>query len=126
MNMKIVLVDDDEKIAQLCSQSLKSKGYIVEVFSNPLEAKDFILTHQDYKILISDNIMPRLNGHDLISQCISERDDLYCILATGDDTYNFIHLQEFENVKIVSKPYKRKDIINTINSFFGNESTTND
>lgn len=114
--INIVLVDDDEKIAQLSGQSLASKGYQVEIFTNPLSALSFIAEHNDYKILISDNIMPELNGEDLIREAFAKRSDLLAILATGDDSYDFDLTCYEGRVVVVSKPFRRKDLIDTIES----------
>ena len=118
MTHKIVLVDDDEKIGELLGQSLKSRGHDVQIFSEPEAARDFFLSHEKYNVLISDNIMPKLNGSDLISHCLEIRKDVLYILATGDDSYNFSNFDNISNVKVISKPYKRKDIINSIGDYF--------
>ena len=118
MAYKIVLVDDDEKIAELLGQSLRSQGHTVKTFNDSLEAKDFLLNNNEFNVLVSDNIMPKLNGSDLISQCLELRDDVFYILATGDDSYNFIDFNEIKNVMVISKPYKRRDIIKAVGEYF--------
>ena len=118
MAYNIVLVDDDEKIAELLGQSLLAKGHNVKVFNDSSDAKDFFLSDDSFKVLISDNIMPKLNGCDLIAQCLIKKDQALYILATGDDSYNFLQLDTHKNVKIISKPYKRKDIIGAIGDYF--------
>ena len=90
----------------------------MQIFSDPVAARDFLLSHDKYTVMISDNIMPKLNGSDLISHCLETRKEVFYILATGDDSYNFSEFDNISNVKVISKPYKRKDIINSIGDFF--------
>ncbi|OIQ17797.1 MAG: hypothetical protein BM556_10225 [Bacteriovorax sp. MedPE-SWde] len=117
MASKIVLVDDDDKIAELSGQSLISKGYDVTIFTEPALAIEFILTHSDVDIIITDNIMPGINGQELIEKCYEERPDLKFILATGDDSSG-IEISQYNNsVVIVPKPFKRKDLIDAIEAF---------
>lgn len=112
--VKIVLVDDDDKIAALSGASLSSKGYHVEIFTDPFKALEFISSKTEYKILISDNIMPGLNGEELIEKIFNIRNDIVAILATGDDSFDFNFQKYGGRVVIVSKPFKRKDLIDTI------------
>lgn len=112
--VNIVLVDDDEKIASLSGSSLTSRGYEVEVFTDSNKALTFLTENLDYKVLISDNIMPGLNGEELISKIFAIRNDLVAILATGDDSFDFDFAKYEGRVVIVSKPFKRKDLIDTI------------
>lgn len=112
--IKIVFVDDDEKIAQLSGDALRTKGFTVEIFTAPEEAYEFICNNAEYNILISDNIMPGLNGQELIAKCFQKRSDISAILATGDDTYGIDISMYNGRVVIVSKPFKRKDLIETI------------
>jgi len=114
MAANIVLVDDDEKIATLSGSSLISKGYNVQIFFNPNDALEFITKNTDYNILITDNIMPGLNGQELIELAIKERPEVMAILATGDDAYGIDLSRYLGRVLIVSKPFKRKDLIETI------------
>ena len=114
---KIVLVDDDEKIAELSGQSLKTKGLDVEIFTEPLKARDFVLENSDYSVLITDNIMPVMNGMELIRVCLEARPELNCILATGDDTCDTSDFSGHNNVRIISKPFRRKELMELIESF---------
>ncbi|EQC48062.1 response regulator [Bacteriovorax sp. Seq25_V] len=120
MAANIVLVDDDEKIATLSGTSLISKGYNVEIFFNPNDALSFISSNHDYTILITDNIMPEINGQELIEQVLTTRPEVLAILATGDDAYG-IDLSKYNGrVMMVSKPFKRKDLIETIEKLCNN------
>lgn len=117
MTKNIVLVDDDEKIAELTGQSLASKGYKIEVFTVATEALEFIKANPDFNFLISDNIMPCMNGQELINEVLAMDKNIKCILATGDDSSG-ISFSGHENlVTIVPKPFKRKDLIAAIESF---------
>ncbi len=121
MAANIVLVDDDEKIATLSGSSLISKGYNVQIFFNPNDALEFITKNTDYNILITDNIMPGLNGQELIELAIKERPEVMAILATGDDAYGIDLSRYLGRVLIVSKPFKRKDLIETIEKLQQNQ-----
>jgi len=117
MATNIVLVDDDEKIAELSGQSLISKGYPVKIFTDPIEAMEYILTHAEVEIVITDNIMPGINGQELIEKCIEEKPDISFILATGDDSSG-VDIEKYNgSVVIVAKPFKRKDLIEAIENF---------
>jgi DNA-binding NtrC family response regulator len=110
----IILVDDDIKIAELSGQSLSNKGHNVKIFNNPLEVITFLTENEDFNIVITDNIMPELNGYDLIKETLSLRPELRFILATGDSPEDF-DLTSFENrVVIVSKPFRRKQLLEAI------------
>ena len=82
--------------------------------SNPNDALEFITKNTDYNILITDNIMPGLNGQELIELAIKERPEVMAILATGDDAYGIDLSRYLGRVLIVSKPFKSKDLIETI------------
>lgn len=112
--VNIVLVDDDEKIAQLSGSSLISKGFTVEIFTEPLKALDFLNNNISYKVLITDNIMPGMNGEELVEQIFGKRSDIVAILATGDDSFDFNFEKYQGRVEIVSKPFKRKDLVDKI------------
>ena len=117
MSKNIVLVDDDDKIAELSGQSLELKGYNVKVFFVPEEAMEFILSNSDFDILITDNIMPGMNGIDLIKECQLQRPELKCILATGEDSTSFEDQQFTGQVQYVAKPFKRQHLIDKIEGF---------
>lgn len=117
MASNIVLVDDDDKIAELSGQSLISKGYDVTIYTDPMEAMEYILTHSGVDIVITDNIMPGINGQELIEKVYDERPDMKFILATGDDSSG-VDIGKYNNsVVIVAKPFKRKDLIEAIENF---------
>lgn len=64
-NLKVLIAEDDTDIALLL-RSILSKYFIVEVAHDGVEAWEKLQTSPDYKLLLTDAMMPRMNGYDLI------------------------------------------------------------
>lgn len=65
--MKVLIVDDEEKILASLKKGLEEHGYIVDVARNGIEGKSMALT-KDYKIIISDIIMPGKSGVQMLKE----------------------------------------------------------
>ncbi len=61
----ILIVDDDEEIAELVEIYLSNDGYRVLIANDGVECLDMLKTNKDIKLIILDIMMPRLNGIDV-------------------------------------------------------------
>jgi DNA-binding response OmpR family regulator len=70
--MKIVLTEDNEKLAQSIKKGLEQEGFAVDVFHDGLAAEHYMeLNWQDYDVMILAAMLP---GKDGVSVCLSLRD----------------------------------------------------
>lgn len=61
--MRLLLVEDDEKIADAVMQGLTKQGYAVDVIHDGISAfKRISLNHMDYDLIILDLNLPGMNG----------------------------------------------------------------
>ena len=62
--MKILVVEDDRKVAGFIEQGLKEEGYAVDVARDGDEAT--MLAHvNDYDMILLDVVLPRKNGFQI-------------------------------------------------------------
>lgn len=80
---KILVVDDDEEITDLVVKYLEVEGYKVDKAYNGSDALKLFKTNV-YNMVISDIMMPRINGLDLVKQ-IREIANPIIILLTAKD-----------------------------------------
>ena len=79
----LVYVEDDNILREVIEDEL-NEYYDTQMFSNPLEALEYI--KQDagsVKVLLTDFVMPELNGLELIKQAKQFSTAIQCILLTG-------------------------------------------
>ncbi|PIR38311.1 MAG: DNA-binding response regulator [Candidatus Zambryskibacteria bacterium CG10_big_fil_rev_8_21_14_0_10_42_12] len=70
--MRIALVEDEEKLADVLSNGLEQKGYAVDVFHHGDKAlKHMSVNHADYDVMLLDLMLP---GADGLTICKSLRD----------------------------------------------------
>lgn len=83
-NGHILVVDDEEVLAHLFAEILKTHGYQVTVFSDSREAlRRFYSTPAEFDAVISDQTMPGLTGVELAHALRVLRPELPIILCTG-------------------------------------------
>ncbi|MEE9425216.1 MAG: response regulator [Methylococcales bacterium] len=87
--MKILFVDDMKDVKNYISNVLKNWGYEVELASNGLEALE-IIRQQDVQLVISDWMMPKMDGLQLCSKLRSSDFGhyVYLILLTAKSDNN--------------------------------------
>ncbi|RME55572.1 MAG: response regulator, partial [Deltaproteobacteria bacterium] len=81
---RILFVDDQPAIGLLVEEILSPLGYRLTRTTDPLEALEhFRRSPESFDLLITDQLMPKLNGLALIGEIRRLRDDLPVILLSG-------------------------------------------
>lgn len=85
--MKILLVDDDKVTLSLLEKSLKAHGHQIKTVSDGSQAWDAI-QQEDFDMVISDWLMPELDGLELCNRIRTSKHDhyIYLILISSQDT----------------------------------------
>jgi two-component system, OmpR family, response regulator len=67
--MKILLVEDEEKLASALAKGLEHEGYAVDVIADGKKALTRISLHRnDYDLIILDLMLPSMDGHEICKQ----------------------------------------------------------
>ncbi len=81
---KILLVDDEEGLADSVMQMLEHLGYTVTATTSSVEAlRLFSRQPEDFDLVITDYTMPKMTGVDLAEKLMEVRPDIPIILCTG-------------------------------------------
>ena len=107
----ILLVDDDANLSTELADYLRSKGYVVENATNGKEAWELLLVKR-YDLVISDIMMPKMNGFELLTLLRSQYLDLPVVILTAKtDRDDVIRAYEFGCDDYVTKPFSMDILI---------------
>lgn len=112
----ILIVEDEEAILKLNRTILERLGYKVLSAGAPSEA---IRVAEEYSgkidLLITDVVMPEMNGRDLSAHLTARRPDMQCLFTSGY-TANVIahHGVLDEGVHFIQKPFSVMDLAHKI------------
>jgi CheY-like chemotaxis protein len=80
----ILLTEDDESVRKLISIVLKKEGYtVIEAVDGEDAVKKFMENKETIRLLLSDLIMPRMNGIEAYDEMKPWRPDLKAIFVSG-------------------------------------------
>ncbi|EKD38572.1 MAG: PAS/PAC sensor hybrid histidine kinase [uncultured bacterium] len=108
----ILLVEDEPTILTMTTTMLQRLGYTVLPAANPREAIDLAGTAAEaIDLLVTDVIMPGMNGRDLAERLQADKPGLKCLFMSGY-TADIIANQGVldENVCFIQKPFSRVDL----------------
>ena len=113
---RILLVDDEQILAELGKELLESVGYKVVTETNSLQAMEtFRADPYRFDLVITDMTMPGLRGEELARQIIALRPDMPIILCTGySDLIDEKLAREIGIREFVMKPYVVANFVQTI------------
>ena len=112
-NSKIVITDDEKIVTSAFKTLLKVEGYTdVNCFNNPVEAVEFLKTNKP-DIIISDFLMPEMNGLEFLRKAKELYPEVSMILLTGyADKENAIKaINEIGLYKYIEKPWDNDDLL---------------
>ncbi len=80
----VLLVEDEKEILEIGRTILERLGYTVLTANKPLEALHIAKNHTaDIQLLITDVIMPEMNGRDLAKSITDIKPNLKCLFTSG-------------------------------------------
>lgn len=80
--MKILLVEDEVKLALAIQKGLSRHEYVVHIAHNAIEGKTMAL-REDYKVIVSDVIMPGQSGVEMLTELRREGCQTPILLLTA-------------------------------------------
>ena len=110
---KILIVDDEAKVTKTLSMLLGLEGFSnVVTFDNPIDALKH-LKENEFDLIISDFIMPQMNGIDFLENAKKFQKEVSTILLTGyADKENAIRaINEIGIFKYIEKPWDNNNLI---------------
>lgn len=112
----ILLVEDEPMLLEMTATMLRFLGFTVLPVATPEEAMTLIGRHDGaIDLLLTDVVMPGMNGRDLASRMQARCPDLKCLFMSGY-TANVIahHGMLEEGVHFIQKPFAVRDLARKI------------
>lgn len=100
----------------MTTMMLERKGYTVLAASTPDEAISLAETHSEkIRLLITDVVMPGMNGKDLAKKITSVNPSLKCLFASGYTADVIAHHGVLEpGVNFIHKPFSVKALASKV------------
>ncbi len=110
-NIRILLVDDENSVRTFAQRALRKKGYTVVSANSAENALETLKIDKEFNLLITDMVMPGLNGIELSKLVLEQIPDIKIILASGysEDILKG-EFADIENMSFIPKPFSLSDL----------------
>jgi serine/threonine protein kinase len=121
-HFKILAVDDEEDIRTIVQAILTRKGYEVNTAFDGQDAFEK-LGKTSYDLLVSDILMPRMDGVQLLSRLRTEGSDIPVLMLTAlNDDKHMLESYRSGADYYMSKPFDRDKLVNAVRYLMGDFS----
>ena len=114
---RILIVDDEPEIVQLFALALEDKGFIVDIYNDPLIALSKFKTDL-YDLLLVDIRLPNVDGFELYDK-IRNMDKRIKVCFISAYQMNYLALRDqysgLETDCFIPKPVKIEDLVKRVN-----------
>ena len=111
----ILLVDDEESIRAVTARALQTKGIEVIQASNAEEAIKILKDKKNLQLLITDMVMPGMNGEELIKEAQKLHASLPCLLMSGySESFEKHTSDKTKNFYFIAKPFVLADLLTKV------------
>ena len=121
-SLNILLVDDEDGVRMVAARALKAKGWLVTECGNAEQAIEQFQTRNDFDLLITDMVMPGMDGETLIKQVKSAYPKIKTILMSGYSEEFARHgSEQNDNFEFLAKPFELADLIKKVKEVLEND-----
>lgn len=115
--IRILLAEDDEAMRGYITRALENAGYSVTAVCSGTEAVPFLKT-EIFDLLLSDIVMPEMDGIELAQLCNELSPDTKVMFITGFAAVTLRANREAPHAKMLSKPFHLKDLVIEVERMF--------
>lgn len=113
------MVDDDLALGEMCTELLKSKGYAADSVTSSVDAIERISKNPEYTIVLTDFLMPEMDGIQLLTKIKQLNSAIDVIVMTSYGTVsNAVEAMKHGASDYITKPFKRDELILVIEKIF--------
>ena len=111
---RILLAEDDNDMRGFLERNLRKAGYDVVAFGNGRDAYER-LTEEPFSLLLTDIVMPEMDGIELARRAAEYDPDLKIMFITG---FSAVALNPESgtphNATVLSKPFHLKELVHEV------------
>lgn len=109
---KILIVDDDMAMGEMCKELLKSKGYASDAVTHGKDAIEKVSMNGLYTIVLTDLVMPDMDGIEVLKKVKQHNPNIDVIVMTSYGTVtNAVEAMKLGASDYITKPFKRDELI---------------
>ena len=111
----ILVADDDIAIRGFLKSALEKNGHTIDACEDGTEALTLLKNGPHYDLLLTDIVMPNMDGLELSNQARKLYPKLKIMYITGFSGL-LENSENNENIQVISKPFHLKDIVTQVNT----------
>jgi DNA-binding NtrC family response regulator len=111
---RILIVDDESSLRNLMAMTFRNAGFEVETAPNGAEAIKLLAMSERFDALLSDVVMPLVNGHELVRLTMRTQPEIRCVLMTGFDETECDECPFANRCKVLEKPFHPTDAVDLV------------
>ena len=114
-NIRILFVEDEDSVRSFAVRALKKKGYEVIGCNSAENALEQLEKEQNFQLLVTDMVMPGMNGIELANKVKQLIPDIKIILASGySEEIARNEISADSNFEFMAKPFSLGDLTKKI------------
>lgn len=115
--IRILLAEDDEAMRTYLARALENAGYEVVSVENGAAAIP-LLESRSFDLLLSDIVMPEIDGIELAQSCAEISPETRVMFITGFAAVTLRASREAPHAKVLSKPFHLRDLVLEVQRVF--------
>lgn len=117
--MKILVVEDDELNIEIIQMNFDGEPFDLIYAIDGEQAWDLLQEHDDFKVILLDRLIPKLNGMQLLERMKTDEryQDIPVVMQTAlSDTKNMLEGIEAGVFYYLTKPYTKQVLLTIVNA----------
>jgi two-component system cell cycle response regulator CpdR len=119
--IRILLAEDEEAMRTYLARALENAGYQVAAVDRGTAAVP-LLESERFDLLLSDIVMPEMDGIELAQRCNEVSPSTKVMFITGFAAVTLKASREQPRAKVLSKPFHLKDLVMEVDRLFHAEA----
>ena len=113
----ILVIDDDETICSLFTDTLEEVGYKVTTVTDSYEALELV-ENSNYDLVFLDLKMPGMDGAELLGRIRAAKPETPVMVVTGyPESDLMMKALDYGPLGVMKKPFKSSDILTTVKNY---------